>query len=83
VLTTVPGGSYDMDSGSSLATAHASGVVALLRAAMPGLDAERLKRALLASMGGSGVINACAAAMTLGIAGLRCDSAAGDASTRR
>jgi len=83
VLTTVPGGSYDMDSGSSLATAHASGVVALLRAAMPGLDAERLKRALLASMGGSGVINACAAAMTLGIAGLRCDSAASDASTRR
>jgi len=83
VLTTVPGGSYDMDSGSSLATAHASGVVALLRAAMPGLDAERLKRALLASMGTSGVINACAAAMTLGIAGLRCDSAASDASTRR
>ena len=83
VLTTVPGGSYDMDSGSSLATAHASGVVALLRAAMPGLDAERLKRALLASMGTSGVINACAAAMMLGITGLRCDSAASDASTRR
>lgn len=82
VLTTVPGGGYDVDTGSSLAAAHATGVVALLRAAVPGLDAERVKRALLHSMSTPGAaINACAAAQTLGVAGLRCDG--GEASARR
>ncbi|WP_377159310.1 S8 family serine peptidase [Roseateles sp. UC29_93] len=76
VLTTVPGGGYDIDAGSSLAAAHATGVIALLRAAAPGADAERLKRALLGSMGVSGSINACAAARALGVAGLRCDAPA-------
>ncbi|WP_431049064.1 S8 family peptidase [Roseateles sp. L2-2] len=76
VLTTVPGGGYDIDTGSSLAAAHATGVVALLRAAVPGADAERLKRALLGSMTVSGAINACAAARALGVTGLHCESAA-------
>ncbi len=83
VLTTVPGGGYDIDTGSSLAAAHATGVVALLRAAAPGADAERLKRALLGSMTAGGAINACAAARALGVAGLRCDAASADLSIRR
>ena len=73
VLTTVPGGGYDIDTGSSLAAAQATGVIALLRAAVPGADAERLKRALLGSMSATGAINACAAARTLGVAGLHCE----------
>lgn len=73
VLTTTPGGGYDIDTGSSLAAAHATGVIALLRAAAPGADAERLKRALLGSMSATGAINACAAARTLGVAGLHCE----------
>lgn len=81
VLTTVPGGGYDIDTGSSLAAAHATGVIALLRATAPGADAERLKRALLGSMVAGGAINACAAARTLGVAGLRCDAT--DPSIRR
>ncbi|OWQ44160.1 hypothetical protein CDL60_25720 [Roseateles noduli] len=76
VLTTVPGGGYDIDTGSSLAAAHATGVIALLRAAVPGADAERLKRALLGSMSVSGAINACAAARALGVTGLHCESTA-------
>ncbi len=73
VLTTVPNGGYDMDTGSSLAAAHVTGVVALLRAADPVADAPRLRRALLGSMSATGGINACAAARTLGVSGLRCD----------
>ncbi|WP_431260184.1 S8 family peptidase [Roseateles chitinivorans] len=83
VLTTVPGGGYDIDAGSSLAAAHATGVIALLRAAVPTADAERLKRALLGSMGTSGAINACAAARTLGVAGLHCDAPPQDAAPKR
>ncbi|ANH70896.1 hypothetical protein ABE85_24415 [Mitsuaria sp. 7] len=78
VLTTVPGGGYDIDAGSSLAAAHATGVIALLRAAAPGADSQHLKRALLDSMGVSGAINACAAARALGVAGLQCDAAKSD-----
>ncbi|OWQ82970.1 hypothetical protein CDN99_27555 [Roseateles aquatilis] len=74
VLTTVPGGGYDIDSGSSLAAAHVTGVVALLRAATPGVDASRLKRVLLESMTPSGAINACEAARKLGVSGVRCDA---------
>lgn len=77
VLTTTPGGGYDIDTGSSLAAAHATGVIALLRAAAPGADAERLKRALLGSMSATGAINACAAARTLGVAGLHCEQPEG------
>jgi subtilisin family serine protease len=73
VLTTIPGGEYDMESGSSLACAQVSGVVALLRSVMPGVDADRLRRALRASMSTStGSINACQAARHLGVQGLQC-----------
>ncbi|MDH0863997.1 S8 family serine peptidase [Mitsuaria sp. GD03876] len=83
VLTTVPGGGYDVDTGSSLAAAHATGVIALLRAAVPGADAQRLRQALMGSMSASGAINACAAARSLGVAGVRCDGASTDAAANR
>ncbi len=40
VLTLVPGGHYDFASGSSLAAAHVSGAIALLRELDPGLRAD-------------------------------------------
>ena len=64
VLTLVPGGRYDYASGSSLAAAHATGVAALLLAAEPGLDADRLQR-LLAAEGGALSINAAQALLRL------------------
>lgn len=77
VLSTVPGGSYDLDSGSSLAAAHASGVLALLKALAPEQGGERLRQALQGSMAGPGQsINACRAALILGIAGLSCEAVA-------
>lgn len=82
VLTTVPNGGYDMDTGSSLAAAHVTGVVALLRAADPVADAQRLRRALLGSMSATGGINACAAARMLGVSGLRCDGEAAATAAR-
>lgn len=83
VLTTVPGG-YDIDTGSSLAAAQVSGVVALLRELAPRADAQRLKRALLESMNGAGgSIDACAAAVALGVSGLRCARESGSEATRR
>jgi subtilisin family serine protease len=48
VLTTFPGNRYDYGSGSSLASAHVSGVVALMRAMDPQLAPAQL-RALLAA----------------------------------
>ena len=82
VLTTVPNGGYDMDTGSSLAAANVTGVVALLRAADPVADAPRLRRALLGSMSATGGINACAAARMLGVSGLRCDAEAAATAAR-
>jgi hypothetical protein len=40
ILTLAPGGGYGYASGASLATAHVSGAVAVLRALYPGLDAN-------------------------------------------
>lgn len=73
VLTTIPGGEYDMESGSSLACAQVSGIVALLRSLMPSAEAPSLRRALRESMNPStGSVNACQAARHLGVQGLRC-----------
>jgi subtilisin family serine protease len=57
ILSTQPGGNYGYASGSSLATAHVSAALALLRSAAPALSGEQA-RALLA---GSVPINVCAA----------------------
>jgi subtilisin family serine protease len=65
VLTLRPGGHYDFSSGSSLATAHVSGVAALLLASGEGLGARQIHAALLESSGTAGayarMINACRA----------------------
>ncbi|MDQ1093212.1 subtilisin family serine protease [Xanthomonas sacchari] len=47
ILTTQPNGGYDFTSGSSMATAHVSGVVALLLALAPHLDARSVHDLLL------------------------------------
>jgi len=46
VLTLQPGGGYDFTSGSSMAAAQVSGVVALLLAARPDLDGPAIERLL-------------------------------------
>ncbi|MCB1161195.1 S8 family serine peptidase [bacterium] len=49
VVSSVPGGSYAIWSGSAMAVAHAAGVVALMRGANPELDVDSLKELLLAT----------------------------------
>ncbi|MEO8307519.1 MAG: S8 family serine peptidase [Pseudomonadota bacterium] len=67
VVTLVPGGRYDFLSGSSLATAHVTGVVALLLAKSPGLDRKTIYGLLSRSAWADPsspdhtTINACAA----------------------
>lgn len=51
ILTTQPGGGYDFTSGSSMATAHVSGIVALLLSMAPGLDADAVHDLLLRTSG--------------------------------
>jgi hypothetical protein len=72
ILTLLPGGHYDFASGTSIATAQVSGVVALMLAKHPGLSAAatyRLLRdtssSLQASDGSVGGVDACAAVVTL------------------
>jgi len=57
ILTLNPGGSYDFASGSSLAAAHVTGTVALLRALHPALNAELAQRWLQAPA----LVSACSA----------------------
>ncbi len=49
ILTTQPGGGYDFTSGSSMAAPHVSGIVALLLALSPRLDARTVHDLLLRS----------------------------------
>jgi subtilisin family serine protease len=49
ILTTQPGGGYDFTSGSSMAAAHVSGIVALLLSLAPTLDAHTVHDLLLRS----------------------------------
>lgn len=51
ILTTQPGGGYDFTSGSSMATAHVSGIVALLLSLAPQLDAKTARDILLRTSG--------------------------------
>ena len=59
ILTLTPGGHYDYASGSSLATAHVSGVVALLRSLRRDLRADLAQRWLTTDAGTP--LDACAA----------------------
>ncbi len=43
ILTTQPNGRYDFTSGSSMATAHVSGMAALLLSLQPSMDAKALR----------------------------------------
>jgi subtilisin family serine protease len=82
ILTLVPGGHYDFASGSSLAAAHVTGVVALLLTEQAPLTQRQVLRTLLDASRGldSGSISACKA-----MAGLRkaagCGTRAGDATS--
>jgi subtilisin family serine protease len=71
-LTLLPGGRYDFASGTSIATAQVSGVVALLLARNPGLSPVAAYRVLQDTSALSGTdegatrrIDACAAVVTL------------------
>ncbi|MET4676990.1 MULTISPECIES: S8 family serine peptidase [unclassified Luteibacter] len=68
ILTTQPGGSYDFSSGSSLAAAHVSGILALLLSIEPNLDARTARDLLLRSSkltNGILEVNAALAVQTL------------------
>ena len=72
IMVALPGNDYDFRSGSSLAAANASGVIALLLEHAPDLDGERVENILRMSQSGnidgSAVINACRALMEIDIA---------------
>ena len=70
ILTLLPGGHYDFASGVSIATAHITGVVALLVAKNSGLTAADAMRLLqntsVKAGGGNGtLVDACAAVVSL------------------
>jgi subtilisin family serine protease len=68
ILTTQPGGGYDFTSGSSMAAAHVSGIVALLLSISPNLDPGSIRELLLSSsklVGGMRQVDAAAAVTAL------------------
>ena len=75
ILTLEPGGHYDYASGTSLATAHVTGAIALLLALEPRLDAARAFSLLRDSSRGPS-IDACAAIRALAGRGHGCDATA-------
>jgi subtilisin family serine protease len=50
ILSTLPGGTYGVYSGTSMAAPHVSGVAALIRAVEPGIDVVALKQRLLGTV---------------------------------
>jgi subtilisin family serine protease len=52
IYSTLPGGGYDWWDGTSMATPHVTGVVALAKAAHPGATAQGIKGLLLGSVDG-------------------------------
>jgi subtilisin family serine protease len=77
ILTLEPGGHYDYASGSSLATAHVTGAVALLLEIDPRLDAKTVFTLLDgSSRRADASIDACAAVRTLAHKTEGCDSLA-------
>ena len=68
ILTTQPNGGYDFTSGSSMAAAHVTGIVALLLSISPDLDADAIRRLLLldnAKPDGPHQVNAAVAVQAL------------------
>jgi len=54
ILTTQPSGGYDFTSGSSMAAAHVSGIIALMLSMAPKLDARTVHQLLQQSSKASG-----------------------------
>ena len=77
ILVAVPSNDYEFRSGSSLATAHVTGIVALLKSKFPDISAAELKDVLANSQTGSEAgltaVNACRAFELLGAA-VSCDA---------
>lgn len=77
ILVAIPDDNYDFRSGSSLAAAHVSGVVALMLAITPGADTTTIRSLLEKSQGdtssGQVSVNACKA-LHLADRSLTCDS---------
>lgn len=68
IVTLAPAGHYDFGSGSSFATAHVTGAIALLLARVPHANAQRVRAALTQTeshANGSDSINVCAALTAL------------------
>ena len=65
ILTLLPDGRYDFASGSSIATAQVTGVVALMLAKDPSLSAQAAYRALAASHNPGQSVDACVAVATV------------------
>lgn len=72
IMVALPNNTYDFRSGSSLAAANVSGVIALLLERVPDLDGVRIAAILRRSQSGAGqgseIINACRALAELEIA---------------
>jgi len=49
IYSSVPGGGYQVWSGSAMATAHAAGVAALMRSAGPNLEVDVIKQAIMST----------------------------------
>ncbi len=68
IVTLAPAGHYDFGSGSSFATAHVTGAIALLLARVPHVSAQRLRAVLTQTeshANGADSINVCAALAAL------------------
>jgi subtilisin family serine protease len=69
IMVAIPGNAYDFRSGSSLAAAHVSGVIALLLANNPDLEFDTVRKILTASqtaaISGTTSVNACLALQIL------------------
>jgi subtilisin family serine protease len=78
VITTMPNGTFDFVSGSSMSAAHVSGIIALLLQRRPDLTAPSLREALSLSMRPAGTtrgsVNACQAVASL-VQGAGCPAA--------